>query len=78
MNSKQKQNKRAKLIEQFGTRCYWCECILSPEEITLDHLIPKKHGGSNSLENLRITCFSCNNQRGHSLFPPPSFRKKVR
>jgi 5-methylcytosine-specific restriction endonuclease McrA len=72
MNSKQKKHKIAKLIELFGnpTRCYWCGCTLSREQITLDHLMPRSEGGSNSLENLRLTCFSCNNQRGNSLFPP--------
>ncbi|MDJ1180211.1 HNH endonuclease signature motif containing protein [Roseofilum sp. BLCC_M91] len=78
MNSKQKHNKIAKLTELFGNECYWCGCILSPQQITLDHQIPRSKGGSNSLENLRICCFSCNNQRGNSLFPPPFFRKKVK
>ncbi|MBN3899864.1 MAG: HNH endonuclease [Nostoc sp. NOS(2021)] len=38
----------------------------------MDHLLPKSRGGSDSLENLRFSCFSCNNSRGNSLYPPSS------
>ncbi|MBH8551682.1 HNH endonuclease [Nostocaceae cyanobacterium CENA357] len=38
--------------------------------MTLDPLLPKNRGRYNSFENLRISCFNCNNSRGNSLYPP--------
>jgi 5-methylcytosine-specific restriction endonuclease McrA len=70
MTTKQKKSKKANLIEEFGAKCWWCEHNFSPEKLTLDHLRPKSKGGSNSLENLRLACFNCNNSRGNSLYPP--------
>ncbi|NJL62327.1 MAG: HNH endonuclease [Methylacidiphilales bacterium] len=70
MNSKQKRNKKTQLIREYGSRCWWCGCYLPSEELTIDHLKPKSKGGSDSLENLRLACFQCNNSRGNSLFPP--------
>lgn len=70
MNPKQKQNKRNYLIREYGSCCWWCRGCFPLEELTLDHLKPKSRGGSNSLENLRLACFQCNNSRGNSLFPP--------
>ncbi|WP_373539863.1 HNH endonuclease [Chamaesiphon sp.] len=74
MNSKQKRSKTASLVKDFGSQCWWCGCKLSPDKITLDHLKPQSKGGSNSLENLRLACFHCNNSRGNSLYPPQKKR----
>lgn len=70
MTPKQKRAKKANLILEFGSKCFWCECKLSAENLTLDHLKPKSKGGSNSLENLRLSCSPCNSSRGDSLYPP--------
>lgn len=70
MNSKQKQAKKAQLVKEYGSRCWWCGRCLPEEELTLEHLKPKSRGGSNSLENLRLAGFSCNRSRGNSLYPP--------
>lgn len=32
--------------------------------ITLEHLVPKSQGGSNTRENIRGACFRCNQSRG--------------
>lgn len=70
MNPQQKQNKKRQLIHTYGCYCWWCGQNLPPQQLTFDHLLPKSRGGSNSLENLRLTCFTCNNKRGNSLYPP--------
>jgi 5-methylcytosine-specific restriction endonuclease McrA len=74
MTPKQKRARKAQLISEFGSRCWWCSCCLPEEKLTLDHLKPKSRGGSNSLENLRLACFPCNNSRGNSLYPPQQLR----
>ncbi len=70
MNPKQKRSKKDKLVLEYGSQCFWGERSLAPEKLTIDHLKPKSKGGSNSLENLRLACFNCNNSRGNSLYPP--------
>lgn len=72
MTPQQKRNKKRQLVERYGyeCRCYWCSQYFSIEQLTLDHLIPTSKGGSNNLENLRLTCRPCNQTRGNSLYPP--------
>lgn len=46
-----------------------CEYCLIHEEDTffgceIDHIISKKHGGSNELENLAYACLFCNRHKG--------------
>ena len=73
MSKKQKDAKKRELanVLGFGSRCFWCACCSPLEQLTLDHLFPKSKGGTNNTENLRLSCFRCNNSRGDSLFPPP-------
>ncbi|WP_448572860.1 HNH endonuclease [Trichothermofontia sp.] len=70
MSPKQKRSKKDQLIREYGSCCWWCRKQLPADTLTLDHLKPKSKGGSNSLENLRLSCFQCNNSRGNSLYPP--------
>ncbi|MEH2057943.1 MAG: HNH endonuclease [Nostoc sp.] len=70
MNSKQKYNKKQQLIDLYGHNCWWCGHYITTDKVTIEHLFPKSRGGSNSLENLRLACLTCNRSRGNSLFPP--------
>ncbi|MDD1466797.1 HNH endonuclease [Dolichospermum sp. ST_sed5] len=70
MNSQQKHSKKQKLSNVYGSYCWWCGKSMSINELTIEHLRPKSCGGSNSLENLRLACLTCNRFRGNSLFPP--------
>jgi hypothetical protein len=33
----------------------------------IDHIIPRKHGGPTTAENLALACFFCNNRKGPNL-----------
>lgn len=44
--------------------CIYCECKITEENATTDHIIPISKGGNNSQVNLIICCFDCNNERG--------------
>lgn len=70
MNPKQKRSKKQQLARVYGSKCWWCQENLLVETLTIDHLLPKSRGGSDSLENLRLSCRPCNNARGNSLYPP--------
>jgi hypothetical protein len=47
--------------EDLPHECVFCG---SGENLTTDHLIPMRKGGSDSADNLVQTCQSCNRQRG--------------
>ena len=70
MTPKSKRHKKQKLIAVYGSYCWWCGKCLTEEEMTIEHLLPRSRGGSNSDENLRLACKSCNQSRGNSIFPP--------
>ncbi len=73
MNPKQKRNSKDQLRREYGSCCCWCGCDLNSlplKEQTLEHLIPKSKGGSNSRKNLMLSCHKCNKSRDNSLFPP--------
>jgi 5-methylcytosine-specific restriction endonuclease McrA len=70
MNPKQKRSKKQQLVKKYGACCWWCGKPGSIDKLTVEHLHPKSRRGSNSLENLRLACFTCNNSRGNSMFPP--------
>lgn len=68
--------KRHAIYARDGHRCVWCgrgvkvgkpvRCAkyISPSAATLDHLIPRAHGGSNGARNLVTSCLGCNSRRG--------------
>lgn len=51
-------------------RCEYCRrhqrhSPLTPHQI--EHIVPKKHGGSEQLDNLALACLSCNLHKGPNL-----------
>ena len=64
------------LKERNGERVFEGKCIhcqrklaLSPEGkplggATLEHIVPKNHGGTDEVENLAIACTRCNSEKG--------------
>ncbi len=65
--TKQKKGRRKKLIKKYGYQCFWCECDLTPEILTIDHYIPLHRGGNNEIQNLRLACTDCNTRRGDAM-----------
>lgn len=45
-------------------KCQYCGVKVSPDDYTLDHVIPKKRGGSTSWLNVVTCCYSCNQRKG--------------
>ena len=56
------------LTTNKNAKCIYCECKLTQENATTDHIIPISDGGNNSQVNLLICCFDCNNERGSMRF----------
>jgi 5-methylcytosine-specific restriction endonuclease McrA len=70
MSPKNKRNKIERRIELDGSLCCWCGKHLERKEVTVEHLIPKSHGGYNAFYNLYLACKPCNQARGNLLLPP--------
>lgn len=47
-----------------GWRCFYCDCRLSAETVTLDELLPQSQGGKRTLANTVAACEDCNKSRG--------------
>ena len=48
-------------------QCQYCGQHFKPENLTLDHVVPKSKGGGNSWKNIVTACKCCNQKKGNSL-----------
>ncbi len=53
---------RKNILRRDGHRCQYCG--KTDISLTVDHIIPKAHGGIESWENLVAACVQCNNKKG--------------
>jgi 5-methylcytosine-specific restriction endonuclease McrA len=51
-------------VRQFGC-CYYCADQLTPNNFTVEHVVPMGQGGSNAPENIAAACMWCNNKKNH-------------
>ncbi len=80
---------RAQLLGRDGPNCSMCHKPLRfdaqswennhEDFATLDHILPRAHGGRLVLDNLRLACFPCNNARGcgPAIYASPTNRSGV-
>lgn len=63
-----KAAKRFKLkwLNYYGYHCAYCTVDCS-DKPTIDHIVPLCRGGGNTLNNLVIACYSCNQEKGNKL-----------
>jgi len=64
------QATRDRVRERARNRCEYCrlhqdDSPLAP--LHIEHIIPKKHGGSDSIDNLALACIDCNLHKGANL-----------
>jgi 5-methylcytosine-specific restriction endonuclease McrA len=61
---------RAAVHERAGERCEYCQRrqIDSPLiPLQIEHIVPRKHGGNDELDNLALACPDCNLHKGSNL-----------
>ena len=61
--------RRTRVAEAQNWKCCWCGCKTTLDKdkrnsVTVEHVVPRAEGGTNSLENLALACYACNNNRG--------------
>lgn len=58
---------RRNIFMRDGERCMYCGLKFRPQELTLDHVIPRSRGGKNSWDNLVACCAKDNHKKGDRL-----------
>lgn len=56
---------RSNVLWRDKNQCQYCGVIFKPQELTLDHVIPKSRGGKNTWKNLVAACKRCNQKKGN-------------
>lgn len=62
-------NYRKIYFDHYPQRYQNCKCCGKrldrqvPREMTIDHIIPQKYGGSNNIMNLQVLCQTCNSKK---------------
>jgi 5-methylcytosine-specific restriction endonuclease McrA len=57
---------RKNILMRDRNTCQYCGGVFPPNELTLDHVIPRSRGGASTWENLVACCKQCNHKKGNS------------
>lgn len=52
------------LYGEHGGFCNGCEEHFQPRNLAVDHIIARKHGGTDHISNLPLLCPACNSLKG--------------
>lgn len=55
--------------------CYFCRKPLEPDQVTLDHYLPKSKKGTTDVFNLVVCCKKCNKRKSNLI--PEDYRKII-
>ena len=54
---------RQKVYDKYNGHCAYCGKAISIKEMQVDHIIPKRNGGTNDIDNLNPSCRLCNHYK---------------
>jgi 5-methylcytosine-specific restriction endonuclease McrA len=54
---------RKNLFKRDRYTCQYCGLQPGPEELTVDHLVPRSRGGTSTWENCVLACVECNKRK---------------
>ena len=63
MSAKKSTIKRVMFGGRSRVECHYCRRVLTFNETTLDHVLPKSMGGTFAISNLVLACLECNQRR---------------
>ena len=55
---------RKNLFARDEHRCQYCGQTRPVNQLSLDHVIPRSHGGKTTWENIVCSCMTCNSRKG--------------
>lgn len=47
--------------------CHYCNCAMTKDDVTMDHVVPLLRGGRSTKSNVVIACKPCNNAKKDQL-----------
>ncbi len=50
---------RREVLLRDGYQCQVCGCLVHGKRAHVDHIVPKRQGGTDEVANLRVLCVSC-------------------
>lgn len=59
------------LFLRDGYICQYCRKAFSRNMLSMDHVLPRYHGGESNWNNLTTACKDCNHERGHDISVQP-------
>lgn len=62
-----KQSLRLAVIERDGFVCGLCGGEVEPDDVHIDHIMPKSLGGPDLLDNLQVSHSLCNMRKGNRI-----------
>ncbi len=54
---------RKNLFKRDRYACQYCGVQPGPQELTVDHVLPRSHGGRSTWENCVLACVACNTRK---------------
>lgn len=54
---------RRNLFKRDGYKCQYCGAHPRPDELTIDHIVPRSRGGESTWENCVLACMECNKRK---------------
>lgn len=61
-----------------GPDCWLCGKILTVDESTTDHVVPRSKGGQDTFSNCQVACAPCNSLRGNDSPTPEQWAEHYR
>ena len=55
---------RYEVLRRAGRRCELCGIPADERWLEVDHILPRRHGGSDDISNLQALCYKCNANKG--------------
>jgi 5-methylcytosine-specific restriction endonuclease McrA len=65
---------RNNVFERDKNTCQYCARAMPREQLNLDHVIPRTHGGKTTWENIVCSCVRCNTRKSNRLPHEASMR----
>jgi 5-methylcytosine-specific restriction endonuclease McrA len=56
---------RRNIFKRDHMTCQYCGARPGSEELTIDHVIPRAHGGTSTWENCALACVACNAKKAN-------------
>lgn len=56
---------RRNVYRRDGFRCQYCQSRPGPDQLTIDHVLPRSRGGATTWENCVTACFRCNARKAN-------------